>query len=57
MVVEPAVLAKDQKMLGRFLTLALPRFSSIPGEDAYEFLIFCENKLHNLSLVDTQGVY
>lgn len=40
-------------MLGRFLKLTLSRFSKALGQDAYEFLVFSEDKLSNMGLVDT----
>lgn len=32
-------------------------FSSALSKDAYEFLIACEDKLHNLGQVEICGVY
>lgn len=42
-------------MLGRFLRLALPRFYSTLGDDAYEVLVACKDRLHNLGLVEIHG--
>lgn len=42
--------------MGRFIRLGPPRFSGAPGEDAYEFLVSCQERLHNLGLVESHGV-
>ena len=47
---------EEQKMLGRFLKLSLPRFFGSPCEDTYKFLITCEDRLLNLGLVETCDV-
>lgn len=47
---------EEQKMLGRFLRLAPPRFSGALEEEAYEFLVTYEDRLHSLGLVETRGV-
>lgn len=44
----------EHKILGRFCILALPRFSSSLDVNAYEFLIFYEEILHNLALIMTR---
>lgn len=36
--------------------MALCRLCGAPCEDAFEFLISCEGRLHNLGLVGTHGV-
>lgn len=43
-------------MLGRFLRLALSRFSDASSKDAYGFLISFEDRLYNLGLVEPHGV-
>ena len=43
--------------MGRFLRLTFPSFFSAPGEDAHKFLIAYEDRLCNLSLVETRGMY
>lgn len=40
--------SKAQKKFKRFTHLGIPKFSSVIGEDAYEFLIGYRDKLHNL---------
>lgn len=55
-VVQPAMSTKDQKILGRFLRLTLPRFSVVPTEDIFGFLIVCEDKIHNLVIVKNYRV-
>lgn len=46
-VTQPAIFVKEYQILGRFLKLTLPRFSRAPGEDAYEFVVTCNNKIYN----------
>lgn len=43
-------------MLGRFLRLALPRYFGDSGEDVFEFLTACKDRLYGLGLVETHGV-
>lgn len=52
----PIMSSVEEKILGRLLRLALPRFSSSPREDAYEFRISCEDRIYNLGLVKTFGI-
>lgn len=40
--------SKDQKRFKRFTSLGPPRCSGDVGEDAYESLNDCQEKLHNL---------
>lgn len=47
---------QEKAMLGRFLILAPPRFIGTYIEDAYDFLIFCVDRLHNLGLGETRGI-
>lgn len=44
-------------MLDRFFKLALPSFSCALNEYAYEFLIICMDRLCNLGLFETYGMY
>ena len=46
----------DQKRFGRFIHLAPSKFSGVIGENAYEFLIDCQEKLHNLGSLESHGV-
>lgn len=41
---------EGQNILGIFLRLALPTFSSALSEHAYEFLINCEDRLYDFDL-------
>lgn len=45
---------QKQKILGRFLRLAQPKFSIAPGKDTYKFLITYEDRLYNLGLFETR---
>lgn len=44
------------KMLGWYIRLGPPKFSSASGEDAHEFLIRCPERLHNIKLVESHRV-
>lgn len=43
-------------MLGRFLRLDLPKFSSAPSDNEYVFLLACEDRHYNLGFVETRGM-
>lgn len=47
---------EEQRMLGRFFLLTLPRFVGASSKDAFVFLIVCEDRLPNLGLVKTHGI-
>ena len=55
-VAQPVMSAEEQKMLSHFLILTPPRFTGTPGEDVYQFLSSCKEKLRNLGLVESRGV-
>lgn len=55
-VSQPTMPVKEKQILGRCLRLASPRFLGEPGEDTYIFVITCEDRLHNLGLVETPGM-
>lgn len=46
----------EQKILGRFLTLAPPWFSRAIEEDAHEFRTSCRERLYTLGLVESIGL-
>lgn len=52
----PAITESEKKMLGRFLRLAPSRFSRATGEDAHDFISSCEERLHNLGLLESHGL-
>lgn len=56
MVTQLSISVNEHKMLGKFLRLPMPRFSSIPSEDACKFFIAYLDRLQNLGLVKTYGV-
>lgn len=47
--------SEEQKMLGQFIILGPLRFLVVVGENSYEFLIACPERLHNLMLVESHG--
>lgn len=47
---------KEQKILGRFIRLGLPMFSCDAREDAHEFLVSFQERLHNIGLVESHGI-
>ncbi|KAK4716135.1 hypothetical protein R3W88_014473 [Solanum pinnatisectum] len=57
MIVKSVMSSEEQKMLGRFIWLGPPRFAGTLGKDAHEFLVSCQERLHNLILVKSHGVY
>lgn len=46
---------EEQKILGKFLRLYPPRFSSASSEDAYKLLVIYEDRLYNFVLISTHG--
>ena len=46
---------EEQKILGRFLRLAPPRFSGAFGEDVFLFLTACKDRICGLGLVENCG--
>lgn len=42
---------EEKKVLRQFLRLTPPKFIGTPGEDTYELLTNCEDRLCNLGLV------
>lgn len=56
LVPSPDISTEEKKMLDRLLRLTPSRFSRASGEDTYEFLFACEDRLHNLRFVDIQWV-
>lgn len=55
-VASAAMSFEDQKRFERFTHLGPPTFSGAVGEDAYEFLMDCREKLHNLGSLESHGV-
>lgn len=49
-------ISNDQKRFEGFIHLGTPKFSDIVGEYAYEFLIECMEKFHNLGSLESYGV-
>lgn len=47
----------EQKMFGRFKMMNPPTYTSGLNEDAHEFIVSCHERLHNLGLVESHGVY
>lgn len=48
--------SEEKKVLGKLLRLAPPKFSNASGEGASVFLISYTDRLHNLGLVENNGV-
>ncbi|XP_069154403.1 uncharacterized protein [Solanum lycopersicum] len=46
----------EQKMFGRFRLMIPPTYTSDLTKDAYEFIVSCHERLHNLGLVECHGV-
>ncbi|XP_015084222.1 uncharacterized protein LOC107027624 [Solanum pennellii] len=47
----------EQKMFGRFRLMNPPTYTGDLAEDAYEYIVSCHKRLHNLGLVESHGVY
>lgn len=47
---------EEQKILGQFLRLALPRFTRAPCLNAFDFLSSFKKRLHYLGLVESHGI-
>lgn len=46
----------DLKMFKSFIRLGASKFSGAIGEDTYEFLVDCQEKLHNVRSLKSHGV-
>ena len=46
----------EQKMFGRFRLMNPPTYTGDLAEDAYEFIVSCHERLHNLGLVESHGI-
>ena len=52
----PSMTIDEQKMFGRFRLMNPPTYTGDLTEDAYEFIVSCHERLHNLGLVESHGV-
>ena len=52
----PSMTIDEQKMFGRFRLMNPPTYTGDLAEDAYEFIVSCHERLHNLGLVESHGV-
>ncbi|XP_015075424.1 uncharacterized protein LOC107019433 [Solanum pennellii] len=52
----PSMSIGEQKMFGRFRLMNPPTFIGDLTEDAYEFIVSCHERLHNLGLWECHGV-
>ncbi|KAH0729429.1 hypothetical protein KY289_000617 [Solanum tuberosum] len=52
----PSMIVDEQKMFGRFRLMNPPTYTGDLTEDAYEFIVSCHKRLHNLGLVESHGV-
>ena len=52
----PSMTIDEQKMFGRFKLMNPPTYTGHLAEDAYEFIVSCHERLHNLGLVESRGV-
>ncbi|XP_015081327.1 uncharacterized protein LOC107024922 [Solanum pennellii] len=57
LVNRPSMTIDEQKMFGRFRLMNPPTYTGDLAEDAYEFIVSCHARLHNLGLVESHGVY
>ena len=48
--------ADEQKRFEQFMRLSPPKLIGAIGDDAYEFLIDCQERLHNLGSLESHGV-
>ena len=51
LVNRPSMTIDEQKMFGRFRLMNPPTYTGDLAEDAYEFIVSCHERLHNLGLV------
>ena len=56
LVNRPSMTIDEQKMFGRFRLMNPPTYTGDLAEDAYEFIVSCHGRLHNLGLVESHGV-
>ncbi|XP_069149168.1 uncharacterized protein [Solanum lycopersicum] len=56
LVNRPSMTIDEQKMFGRFRLMNPPTYTGDLAEDAYEFIVSCHKRLHNLVLVESHGV-
>ena len=56
LVNRPSMTIDEQKMFGRFRIMNPPFYTCDLAEDAYEFIVSCHARLHNLGLVESHGV-
>ncbi|MUG03823.1 hypothetical protein ECC01_23010, partial [Bacillus tequilensis] len=56
LVNRPSMSIDEQKMFGRFRLINPPTYTGDLAEDAYEFIVSCHERLHNLGLVESHGV-
>ncbi|XP_069144424.1 uncharacterized protein [Solanum lycopersicum] len=56
LVNRPSMTIDEQKMFGRFRLMNPPSYTGDLAEDAYEFIVRCHERLHNLRLVESHGV-
>ncbi|XP_069154406.1 uncharacterized protein [Solanum lycopersicum] len=57
LVNRPSMTIDEQKMFGRFRLMNPPTYTGDLAQDAYEFIVSCHERLHNLGLVESHGVY
>ncbi|XP_069148227.1 uncharacterized protein [Solanum lycopersicum] len=56
LVNRPSMTIDEQKMFGRFRQMNPPTYTCNLAKDAYEFIVSCHERLHNLGLVESHGV-
>ena len=56
LVNRPSMTIDEQKMFGRFRLMNPPTYTGDLAGDAYEFIVSCHERLHNLGLVESRGV-
>ena len=56
LVNRPSITIDEQKMFERFKLMNPPTYTGDLAEDAYEFIVSCHDRLHNLGLVESHGV-
>ena len=52
----PSITIDEQKMFWRFRLMNPPTYTGDLVKDAYEFIVSCHERLHNLGLVESRGV-
>ena len=53
---KPCLTINEQKMFRRFRLMNPPTYTRDITEDAYEFIVSCHERLHNLGLVESHGI-